>query len=100
MTIDEIVDEIDIEAFEGEGRKPKARFYRFRVDKKQLRTEHPELTGEAILKLAGKLPPENYLLFQVFKDGRSEPVTLTEVVDLRAPGVEKFRTLPRDQTEG
>jgi hypothetical protein len=35
-----------------------------------------------------------------FAGGRAEKVDLDEVIDLRKPGVERFMTLPKDQTEG
>jgi hypothetical protein len=34
------------------------------------------------------------------KSDKEEKVGLDEHVDLRRPGVEKFKALPRDQTEG
>lgn len=98
---DEFVDDIvDIEELTKEGKKPpKARGYRFRVDKTVVETPQATLTGREILTLAGKQPPDNYILRQIVR-GAPEKVGLDQVVDLRGAGVEKFRTLPRDQTEG
>jgi hypothetical protein len=56
-------------------------------------------TGRQILVAAGKVPPENFLLNQKIC-GQMKPVGLDEKVDLRAAGVERFVTLPKDQTEG
>ncbi len=98
----EILDEIiEIEIFVKEGKRPPlAKGYLIRVDKQKITVHRPELSGREILKLAQKTPPENYILRQVFSGGRSEVVGLDQVVDLRHHGVEKFKTLPRDQTEG
>lgn len=94
------VDIIDIEEFslKSESKKPKAKKYRIRVDKEKFVVEVPSMTGREILKLAGKNPAE-WLLNQKIKK-RFEPVDLDEVVDFTAPGVERFTTLPKEQTEG
>ncbi len=94
------VDIIDIEEFslKSEDKKPKAKKYRIRVDKEKFDVEVPSMTGREILQLAGK-PPEQWLLNQKIKK-RFEPVDLDEVVDFTAPGVERFTTLPKEQTEG
>jgi hypothetical protein len=57
-------------------------------------------TGRAILTLAGLLPAENYTLRIKLAGEKPQKVGLDEHVDLRRPGVEKFKALPRDQTEG
>ena len=57
-------------------------------------------TGREILTLAGLLPAENYTLRMKMAGEKPRKVGLDEKVDLRQPGVEKFKALPRDQTEG
>jgi hypothetical protein len=98
----EIVDEIiEIEVFVKEGRQPPlAKGYLIRVDKQKITVHKHELTGREILTLAGKLPVENYILRQIFRGGQSSVVGLDQVVNLHHHEVEKFKTLPRDQTEG
>jgi hypothetical protein len=97
----ELVDEVDIEATAAEfKRRPRARRYRFRVDRERHVTEDPKLKGRQILKIAGKTPPENWLLSQKLHGGKVINVELDDKVDLREPGVERFMTLPKDQTEG
>lgn len=96
------VDELDIEEFSKMhgGKPPKARRYRIRVDREKYTVEVPEMTGRQILELAKKLPPENWLLNQKLKGGHVKAIGLTEVVDFRTPGIERFMTLPKDQNEG
>ena len=54
--------------------------------------------GEDLLD-AGKNPPEKFRIWQIIR-GESHELTLDDKVDVRAPGVEKFRTLSRTQMEG
>lgn len=95
------VEEEDLEAAAKVGRAPRpAKRYRLRVDREFFVVADPRMTGREILTLAGKVPPERFLLTQKFAVGRAEKVDLDETVDLRKPGVERFMTLPKDQTEG
>lgn len=100
--IEEIIEElIDIEEYGKENRKPpKARKYRIRVNKEKFVVEVPEMTGAEILKLAGKVPPENYKLQQKFHGGKVKTIKLTDVVDFTEHGVERFQTFPLTETEG
>jgi uncharacterized protein (DUF1015 family) len=94
------VDELDVEAFAGlEGCKPKAKRYIIKIDKKPFVVEKSILTGRELLTLAGKTPPEKFRIWQMIH-GQSHEMTLDEKVDVRAHGVEKFRTLSRTQTDG
>lgn len=92
---------IVVEEYVKAGRKPpRARTYAIRVGKETFHVHEHRLTGRAVLELAGKVPPENYILLQVLRGGQAERIGLDQVVDLLEHDVEKFRTLPRDQTEG
>jgi hypothetical protein len=93
------LDELDIEAFPGLECKPRARRYIIRIDKKPYVIEQALITGRQLLYIAGKNPPEQFRIWQIIR-GESHELTLDEKVDVRAPGVEKFRTLSRTQTEG
>ena len=103
MSDDYETEEIDVEE---EGRKggkeplPKARKYVIRVDKPKFTVTVPQMKGREILTLAGKTPPEQWKLTQKFHGGQAKTIGLDEDVDFRAPGVERFMTLKRDQTEG
>jgi hypothetical protein len=74
--------------------------YKFRIDKADYEIENPAPTGRDLLILAGKNPPDRFQIFQRGKGGELQPVKLDDTVDLREPGVERFVTLPLDQTEG
>jgi hypothetical protein len=92
---------IDIEAFARRGeRPPKGAKYRIRVDKTILVVEGSTITGRQILELAGRVPPERYRLDQKLRGGETRKVELDTVVDLSTPGLERFMTIPLDQTEG
>jgi hypothetical protein len=94
-------DVVDVEQFAKSGKKiPQADKYRIRIDKQHYVVTEPELTGAAILALAQQQPPERYSLYQKLKGGETKKVELDTVVDFREPGVERFMTLPLDQTEG
>ena len=62
--------------------------------------EVSQMTGLEILSLAGKDPPERYLLNQKKHGGVVEPIKHDQIVDFTCPGVERFMTLPMDQNEG
>jgi hypothetical protein len=92
---------IDIETFAKENRTPPpGRRYRIRVDKLHLEIDTSTITGREILRRASKQPVERYRLDQKLAGGRTEKIELDQVVDLTTPGVERFMTLPLDQTEG
>lgn len=91
----------DLEEYAREGKKPpRARAYRIRVNGERFEVEQQFITGREVLTLAGLEPPENYTLRVKLAGQRPKKVDLDERVDLRHPGVEKFKALPRDQTEG
>ncbi len=97
-----VLDEIiDLEEFAKRGeRPPLARGYRIRVNGEPYVIQKPTITGREVLVLAGLVPPEDYTLRIKAAGAKPEKVALDEKVDLRKPGVEKFKALPRDQTEG
>jgi len=96
------VDELEVEEFSKVhgGKPPKARKYVIRIDREKFKVSVPQMTGRELLLLASKSPPENWLLNQKLRGGQVIAIGLTTVVDFIAPGVERFMTLPKDQTEG
>jgi hypothetical protein len=57
-------------------------------------------TGKVILERAGKVPFERFQLNQRLKGGKVEKVGYDQKVCFSDPGLEKFMTIPLDQTEG
>lgn len=78
----------------------KPQSFKIQIDKPFFVTENPTPTGRDLLTLAGKTPPEQFAIYQKVKGGQPKRIGLDEKVDLREPGVERFVTLPLDQTEG
>jgi hypothetical protein len=89
---DEIVLEIvEIEEYVREGRPvPKARMYRYRVNKQKFDTDKEEITGAEILERAGLVPVKDYRLRKKRRHGPPEEVKPEEIVHLREHGVERF----------
>jgi hypothetical protein len=96
-----LVDEVDLEQLAKAGSKPpKAKRYRIRIDDQFYVVNQPSMTGAELLKLAGKTPPENFILTQKLRGGVIKTISLSEVVDFTTPGIERFNTLPRQVQEG
>jgi len=92
---------IDIEEFAKTNRKPpKAKRYKIRIDKKYYVVNVSAMTGRELLNLAGKVPATNYMISQKFRGGEAKKIGLDEKADFTTPGVERFMTLPLDQTDG
>ncbi|RIH66189.1 hypothetical protein D1164_04565 [Mariniphaga sediminis] len=92
---------IDLEVYAKEGKSvPKAQKYKFKVDREHYTVEQERMTGREILILAGKNPVEKYQLNQRSNGGKVVKIDYDQVVDFTEPGIEKFMTIPLDQTEG
>jgi hypothetical protein len=100
--VEQVLDEIvDLEEYAKLGKRPPlSKGYRIRVNGDPFVVHDAKPTGRAILTLAGLLPAEEYTLREKVAGQKPRKVGLDEHVDLRRPGVEKFKALPRDQTEG
>ncbi len=100
--VEKVLDDIiDLEEYAKRGeRPPLSKGYRIRVNGEAYVIHDPMPAGREILTLAGLIPPENYTLRVKMAGEKPHKVDLDEKVDLRRPGVEKFKALPRDQTEG
>lgn len=94
-------DVVDLEEYARQGKAPPlARGYRLKINGDAYVIHDPIVTGREILTLAKLLPAEDYTLRVKLSGQRPKKVGLDEELDLRHPGVEKFKALPRDQTEG
>lgn len=92
---------VDLEEYAKAGKAPpRAKAYRIRIDKQQYVVHVPQLKGSEILALAGKTPDRFKLYQQVRGGGQPQPVKPEQVVDFTEPGIERFKTLPVDSTDG
>jgi len=91
---------IDIEEFSKAGKPiPPGKKYQIRVDNKKIVVNTQIISGREILQQAGK-DPDRFQLNQKLRGGMVKRIALDEKVDLAAPGIERFMTIPLDQTEG
>jgi len=93
---DEVID-VEWAALNGK-LPPKGRKYRYKVDGEIKVTNKESLTGREVLESVGKTP-EAWILRQRIR-GKWMTVKADEPVDFTTAGVEKFKTLPNDQTDG
>jgi hypothetical protein len=94
------IEEVDIEDYTKRGEPvPPAKRYVIRVDKDRFTVSTPTIKGAAVLALAGKTP-DKFKLYQLTRGHQPTLVAPDDTVDLRAPGVERFTTMPTDTTEG
>ena len=93
--------EIDLELYTAEGKSvPKGQKYKIKVDRVKYTSEKETMFGSEILQLAGKTPVQRFQLNQRLRGGKVVKIGYDEVVDFTVPGIEKFMTIPLDQTEG
>lgn len=91
----------DLEEYARRGEKPpRCRRYRIKIDRKPYIVDEPTITGREVLQLAGLTPPDKYTLRVTVAGQRPEKVGLDDTVDLTRKGIERFKSMPRDQTEG
>ncbi len=96
-------EEVDLELWSQEHpdrEPPKCQRYRIRIDKTRYVVQTDQMTGRELLQLADKTPPERYALYLRLRGGQKRRVQLAETVSFRTPGIERFLTIPLDQTEG
>ena len=99
--VEEIFEEIEIEEWgKRNERPPRAKRYVIRIDKVKYTVDVPQMTGRQLLVLAGKVPPEKFTISQKMHGGHVKTIGLNDEADFTCHGVERFMTLPLDQTEG
>lgn len=98
----DLLDEIeDLEVCAIEGRRPRCvHRYRIKIDKERHVVPVSFMTGAQLLELAGKCDVGRWKIFQKFHTGEVQEIGHDQKVDFTTPGIEKFKTLPLDQTEG
>ena len=100
MTDEKEVFDLEEYATRGELPPEHARRFRIRVDRVIYVVDGPHITGRQILEISAHVPPNQWRLDQRFRGGATKKIELDQVVDLRTCAVERFMTLPLDQTEG
>lgn len=94
------IEVIVIEDFAKAGKTPPpGQHYKIRIDKEEYVVEQAELSGKAILALAGKTP-EQYSLYERETGNQPRLIAPDEIVSFIKPGVERFLTIPKDPTDG
>jgi len=98
----EIPDEyIDIEEYSKAGKEPpKGKKYLIKVDKALFKVDEECMTGRQILETAGKKPVERFQLNMKLRGGEVKKINYDEKICFSHPGIERFMTIPLDQTEG
>jgi hypothetical protein len=80
--------------------KPEKKHYEIMIDKAPYKVDVECMTGRQILTLAGKTPVERFQLNVRYRGGKVNKVDYDQSICFSDPGIEKFMTLPLDQTEG
>ena len=98
----EVRDEIaNLEEYAHRGEQPPlCKGYQILVNRKTVVIYDPFPMGREILAKAEFIPPKDYTLRMKILGSRPKKIGLDEKVDLTTKGIEKFKVLPRDQTEG
>lgn len=97
----DLLEEVEIEEYGKKNcRPPRAKRYVIRIDKTKYTVHVSQMTGRQLLELAGKVPPDRYSISMKLHGGHVKPIGLDEEVHFCAHEIERFMTLPLDQTEG
>lgn len=97
----DIDEPVDVEECANAGHPvPKARRFKIRIDKQRFIIQQTKITGRELLVLAGKSPVERFRIDQKQRGGQTKRIGLDDHVDVCAPGIERFMTMPLDQREG
>lgn len=99
---EELFDEIvDLELHSKTGKRaPRAKGYKFKVNDEVIIWPTPVVTAREALTKANLTPPDNYNVRLKVAGQKPEAIGLDVPVDLRRPGVEKFRAIKKGQGEG
>jgi len=82
------------------GSNNEKKHYEIMIDRQPYKVDKECMTGREILALAGKIPVERFQLNVRYKGGKVSKVGYDQTICFSEPGIEKFMTLPLDQTEG
>ena len=74
--------------------------FKVQIDKDFFEAPVPLMSGRELLELANKKPAERFAIYLKIQGAQPDRLDLDAKIDLSRPGVERFVTLPLDQTEG
>lgn len=83
----------------GQGPKP-SRTYKIKIDGTMYEVQNRSITGRGLLELAKKTPIENFGVAIKLQGQNMKALEMDEVVDLEAPGLEKFVTYHIAHSDG
>lgn len=96
----DIVEIVDIEIYGKENKKPpRARKYKFRIDRDFFTVDDRIITGGRLFELAKK-SPERWRMHQKLHGGQMKEITVGDKIDLGEPGIERFVTMELTQGDG
>lgn len=92
---------VDLEDYAKKGKTPpKGHKYKIKIDRENYTVDKECMTGAEILLLTGTTPPDRFQLRMKRSNGNVVTIQNDQTVCFTDPGIEKFKTLPLDQTEG
>ena len=92
---------VDIESCAGRGHEPPcARRYRIRINNNRYVIDHHNISGRELLELAGMTPHDHFRLDQKLGNGGTKRIGDDDLVNVCAPGIERFMTIPKIQIDG
>ena len=93
--VDDVID--DLEECAREGRLPRGKAFRVRINDEHFIIRDAVPTGRQLLDAAGKSPTENYLIYLILPNRELEGLRLDETVDLWKKGIERFLVFEGDR---
>lgn len=87
------------QAYKNDEKVAKGKKYQYRVNETDYISDTETKTGREILELAG-FPVDGSVMLRQKVKGNWETIALTIVVDFTTPGLEKFKTIKNEHTEG
>ena len=92
---------IDLDEYAQNGKQiPKCEKFKIRIDNEKYVVKTDEMSGLQLLELAHKSPADQFAIFQRLRGGQTQKIEFDDTVSFLTPGIERFMTLPLDQTEG
>ena len=93
-------DLVDLDAPQGEAFKTRKRTWKLNVQGVLLTLHEPTIVVRVAMKDAGFDPSKNWIIILRVRDQPKREMGLDEVIDLRAPGIEKLRLTPKEVNNG